>query len=324
MTQIDPPFLIGVDGGGTGCRAAVATPDGRILAEGKGGRANVSTDCATAIDSVLTATRNAIESAGLDVADMPRAVAHLGLAGYTGPEMGPRVQAGLPFAKSGLTEDTTTTIVGAVGEQDCHLIALGTGTIVGRQKAGVQTCIGGWCYQVSDQASGAWLGHGVLEQTLLVVDGITPASPLSQQMLDKFGGGAGIVQFSLKARPGDFATLAPDVVQAAAAGDSIPVMQDDAICWNGQPIAVVLAANASIARSADPAIGARAILKKYCIGCHNAEDAEGVEYPAGQLLDVVFRFYGYGEDREFIAVGLGEGGQAGAGRFGIGFGAEEE
>ncbi|HBM41390.1 MAG TPA: ATPase, partial [Sulfitobacter sp.] len=39
MTQIDPPFLIGVDGGGTGCRAAVATPDGRILAEGKGGRA---------------------------------------------------------------------------------------------------------------------------------------------------------------------------------------------------------------------------------------------------------------------------------------------
>ena len=28
----------------------------------------------------------------------------------------------------------------------------------------------------------------------------------------------------------------------AAAGDSIPVMQDDAICWNGQPIAVVLAA----------------------------------------------------------------------------------
>lgn len=221
MTQIDPPFLIGVDGGGTGCRAAVATPDGRILAEGKGGRANVSTDCATAIDSVLTATRNAIESAGLDVADMPRAVAHLGLAGYTGPEMGPRVQAGLPFAKSVVTEDTTTTIVGAVGEQDCHLIALGTGTIVGRQKAGVQTCIGGWCYQVSDQASGAWLGHGVLEQTLLVVDGITPASPLSQQMLDKFGGGAGIVQFSLKARPGDFATLAPDVVQAAAAGDSI-------------------------------------------------------------------------------------------------------
>ena len=42
-----PGFLIGVDGGGTGCRAAVATPDGRILAEGKGGRANVSTDCAT-------------------------------------------------------------------------------------------------------------------------------------------------------------------------------------------------------------------------------------------------------------------------------------
>ncbi|MGY9038692.1 MAG: BadF/BadG/BcrA/BcrD ATPase family protein [Rhodobacterales bacterium] len=221
MTQIDPPFLIGVDGGGTGCRHGFATPDRRILDEATGGRANFSTDCAAAIDNILTATREAVAQAGLDVSHMSRAVAHLGLAGYTGPELGPRVQAGLPFAKSVVTEDTTTTLVGAVGAQDCYLIALGTGTIVGRQKAGVQTCIGGWGYQVSDQASGAWLGHGVLEQTLLAVDGITPASPLSQQMLDRFSGGTGIVQFSLKARPGDFATLAPDVVQAAAEGDSI-------------------------------------------------------------------------------------------------------
>ena len=176
MTQIDPPFLIGVDGGGTGCRVAVATPDGRILAEATGGRANVSTDCAAAIDNILTATREAVAQAGLDLSHMSRAVAHLGLAGYTGPEWGPRVQAGLPFAKSVVTEDTTTTLVGAVGAQDCYLIAL---------------------------------------------DGITPASPLSQQMLDRFGGGTGIVQFSLKARPGDFATLAPDVVQAATKGDSI-------------------------------------------------------------------------------------------------------
>jgi glucosamine kinase len=65
------------------------------------------------------------------------------------------------------------------------------------------------------------LGHGVLEQTLLVVDGIVPASALTDRMLEKLGGAAGIVQFSLKARPGDFGTLAPDVVEMAAAGDPI-------------------------------------------------------------------------------------------------------
>ena len=40
-------------------------------------------------------------------------------------------------------------------------------------------------------------------------------------------------------------------------------------------LAAVLVAGPSAARSADPAIAARAILKKYCIGCHNAKDAEG-------------------------------------------------
>jgi len=40
-------------------------------------------------------------------------------------------------------------------------------------------------------------------------------------------------------------------------------------------LAVVLVAGPSSARSADPAIAARTILKKYCIGCHNTKDAKG-------------------------------------------------
>jgi len=223
MNDITPSFLIAVDGGCTGCRVAVGTAAHGILAEATGGRANVSTDFDEAIANITAATQTAIAAAGLDAGRIGHAVAHLGLAGFTGPDIGARVKAALPFGKSVVTEDTATTIVGAIGQDDGFVIALGTGTIIARQRDGLQTCIGGWCYQVSDQASGAWLGHGVLEQTLLVVDGITPASPLSQQMLEKLGGGAGIVQFSLRARPGDFATLAPDVVQAASAGDTIGV-----------------------------------------------------------------------------------------------------
>ncbi|MBO13595.1 MAG: hypothetical protein CMJ68_22945 [Planctomycetaceae bacterium] len=40
-------------------------------------------------------------------------------------------------------------------------------------------------------------------------------------------------------------------------------------------VAIGLSARAPQAHSADPAIGAQAILKKYCTGCHNAKDAEG-------------------------------------------------
>lgn len=227
MKTNEPSFLIAVDGGGTGCRVAVGTPDQGILAEATGGPANISTDFDAAIANILNATRTAIAQAGLDDTKTGHAVAHLGLAGFTGPDIGARVREALPFGTSVVTEDTATTIVGAIGQGDGFVIALGTGTIIARQRDGVQTCVGGWCYQVSDQASGAWLGHGALEQTLLVVDGITPTSVLSQRLLDKFGGAAGIVQFSLRAKPGDFATLAPDVVQAAATGDSIgiPLMQ---------------------------------------------------------------------------------------------------
>lgn len=223
MTDRDTSFLIAVDGGGTGCRIAVGTASGGILAEATGGRANVSTDFDEAIAHILEATATATKAAGLDVADYAHATAHLGLAGFTGPDIGARVSAALPFGRSVVTEDTTTTIVGAIGQEDGFVIALGTGTIVARQRDGAQTCVGGWCYQVSDQASGAWLGHGALEQTLLVVDGIQPRSDLSDRMLSKLDGAGGIVQFSLRARPGDFAKLAPDVVELASAGDPIGV-----------------------------------------------------------------------------------------------------
>ncbi|WP_339760617.1 BadF/BadG/BcrA/BcrD ATPase family protein [uncultured Sulfitobacter sp.] len=221
MMDQHPPLIIGVDGGGTGCRVVVGTAQDGILAEATGGRANVSTNFEEAITHILEATHAAVKDAGQDAVQINHAVAHLGLAGFTGPDIGKRIADALPFGKSVVTEDTTTTIVGAIGAEDGYVLALGTGTIIARQREQAQTCIGGWCYQVSDQASGAWLGHGALEQTLLAVDGIVPASPLSDRMLAKFGGAAGIVQFSLKARPGDFGTLAPDVVETAAAGDPI-------------------------------------------------------------------------------------------------------
>lgn len=212
-------ILIAVDGGGTGCRVAVGTQNAGIMAEAKGGRSNVSTDFDVSITSITTAAHEALANAGFGIGDLSRTVAHLGVAGWTGPEMSPRIAAALPFGRSEVSEDTLTTVVGAIGERDGYVIALGTGTIIARQRGEEHTYIGGWCFQVSDQASGAWLGLRALERTLLHVDGILPETGLTRLLLDNFEGPAGIVQFSLKARPGDFATLAPDIVQSAAAGD---------------------------------------------------------------------------------------------------------
>lgn len=52
-------YLIGIDGGGTSCRAAVAALGGRILGRGKAGAANILTDPETALQNITDAARDA-------------------------------------------------------------------------------------------------------------------------------------------------------------------------------------------------------------------------------------------------------------------------
>ena len=56
-------LYLGVDGGGTGCRAAVCDATGRILGEGAAGSANIWTDPEGALVNILAASRQALEAA---------------------------------------------------------------------------------------------------------------------------------------------------------------------------------------------------------------------------------------------------------------------
>ena len=57
-------LVIGIDGGGTSCRAALATADGRIVGRGKSGAANIRTDLTGARASIVEAARLAFLDAG--------------------------------------------------------------------------------------------------------------------------------------------------------------------------------------------------------------------------------------------------------------------
>ena len=59
-------FVLGIDGGGTSCRAALATADGRILSRAKSGAANIRTDLTGARASIVEAARLAFIEAGQD------------------------------------------------------------------------------------------------------------------------------------------------------------------------------------------------------------------------------------------------------------------
>jgi glucosamine kinase len=221
MTDMHNTVLIAVDAGGTGCRAAAGTAAQGILGEARGGPANVENSFEGAIANIIACVRAALDKAGLADTPMSQIVGHVGAAGANSSATMANVAAALPYGRTLVSGDKETTVAGALGKHNGFVLGIGTGTFISRQRAGAVKTVSGWGFQISDQASGAWLGHRLLERTLMAYDGIEPHSDLTRQMLDRLGGLHGMRGFCLTATPTDYATLAPEVLTAAKAGDQV-------------------------------------------------------------------------------------------------------
>ncbi len=198
-------LYLGIDGGGTGCRAAVADASGRILGLGTSGPANIASDPDTAAANILTAAKAALAQAG---GGTIRA-AGLGLAGANAAGAPDRLRDLLPYDHITIVTDAITAIKGALGPADGIVAALGTGSVFASQINRAIRQIGGRGLVLGDEGSGAWIGRALLAQTLRAVDGFTPLTPLLAAILHEHGSPDAIVAYSLSARPADFATLAP-------------------------------------------------------------------------------------------------------------------
>ncbi|ANT49555.1 N-acetylglucosamine kinase [Mesorhizobium amorphae] len=215
-------FVLGIDGGGTSCRAALATADGTVVGRAKSGAANIRTDLTGARSNIVEAARQAFIAAGRDPELIPKTPAILGLAGANVGTYRQQLEAILPFSQSRVETDAEIALEGAVGSGDGAMAILGTGTAYMARKNGTSRAIGGWGFQVGDQGSGARIGRDLLEQTLLAYDGIRPASPLTDAMLAVFRNNPeDVVEFTTNAKPGDFGGFAPKVFDHAAAGDNV-------------------------------------------------------------------------------------------------------
>ena len=215
-------FVLGIDGGGTSCRAALATPDGRVLSRAKSGAANIRTDLTGARSNIVEAARQAFLAAGEDPDRIPDTPAVLGLAGANVGTYRQQLEAILPFSRSRVETDAEIALEGAVGSGDGAMAILGTGTAYMVRHDGRSRAVGGWGFQVGDQGSGARIGRDLLEQTLLAYDGIRPGSPLTAEMLAVFRDNPeDVVEFTTNAKPGDFGGFAPKVFDHAARGDAV-------------------------------------------------------------------------------------------------------
>lgn len=223
MTQVR--LFLGIDGGGSACRAALADGTGRILGESRAGPANVVSDPDGALASVLAAAWGAMAAAG-EGDDLGRLTAVLGLAGANVAEAAAAFRARLPFASARVENDVTVAVKGALGSDDGIVAAIGTGSIFGMQRAGRVRLAGGWGLILGDHGSGGRIGRDLYEAALLAHDGFVPMTPLLAGVLREMGSPDAIVAFARRASPADFARAAPRVLEAAGDPAATRILAD--------------------------------------------------------------------------------------------------
>ena len=215
-------FVLGIDGGGTSCRAALATPDGVTIGRATSGPANIRTDLTGARANIVEAARKAFVDAGEDPGMIPGTYAVLGLAGSNVGAYARQLEAILPFRRSIVETDALIALEGAVGNGNGAMAILGTGTAYMVRKDGAVRAIGGWGFQIGDQGGGGRIGRDLLELALLAHDRIRETSPLTVEILAVFRNDPqDVVEFTTHAKPGDYGGFAPKVFEHAARGDVV-------------------------------------------------------------------------------------------------------
>jgi glucosamine kinase len=216
-------LFLGVDGGGTHCRARLCSEAGVILGEGMAGPANVRLGVEESFAEILEASRQCLAAAGLSADHLRNVTACLALAGASEPTRLAAVEAYRhPFRRVVYTNDAHAACVGAHGGQDGGVVIAGTGTVGWAVIQGRHYRVGGWGFPISDEGSGAWLGCEAVRRVLWAYDGRIEWTDLLAMLFGQFRSDAHlIVQWMTTARPRDFARHARAVVAYAGHGDPV-------------------------------------------------------------------------------------------------------
>ena len=215
-----PEYFLGVDGGGSRCRARLETTDGRALGQGLAGPASMRFGFEAARDAIMAATRQCLAEAGLDDDALKRTYAGIGLAGTGQRNARQELESWRhPFASAWFEGDAYLAYLGAFGGGDGGIVIAGTGSIgITYQDHTVR--VGGYGFPVSDEGSGADLGLGALRYALTTLDGRAEPSAFANDVLAQFAGDpAAVIAWMEHASATDYAALAPLVTRHASAGD---------------------------------------------------------------------------------------------------------
>jgi N-acetylglucosamine kinase-like BadF-type ATPase len=179
--------VLGIDAGGTKTVAYLADADGRNIAEGRAGGANLQTEGELQVEKIL---HDVIEQVTRGRNITPAAVC-LGMAGVDREADGRTIRdimCRLGYRSHTLiVNDALIALVAGAGASPGLVVISGTGSIAfGVSHRGLAARAGGWGPTLGDEGSGYWIGRRALEAVTRDADGRGPTTELSQLVLDHF------------------------------------------------------------------------------------------------------------------------------------------
>lgn len=219
----DTGYFLGIDAGGSNCRARLIDAQGKVIGTGRGGSANARIGIGPLYATLMDTAGQAIVEAGLSPAQRRTIRAGMGIAGITRLGM----QAALAdldfgFASVAFATDAQIANLGAHGGGDGAILIIGTGSAAKLRIDGQDFTIGGYGFPISDEGSAAALGLSAMRHALRALDGRTRKTPLSAAVTERFGHDtAQAIAWMDQATPRDYGSFAPLVMDYAEANDPI-------------------------------------------------------------------------------------------------------
>src|SRR5690606_15751499 len=222
-SALEEPLYLGIDGGGTKCRARIVSAQDEVLGTGVGGPANPLHGVQQTLDSIQTATELALADAGLPASAIQRLIAGMGLAGVNLPSLYDVINNWAhPFKMMFLTTDLHIACLGAHSRDEGAVMVAGTGSCGYSYVKGKATILGAHGFPFGDIGSGAWMGLEAIKAVLLASDNLGPQTSLTESIGDYLQArGAMIVDKMATAKSSDYARLAIFVLDAADQGDAV-------------------------------------------------------------------------------------------------------
>mgnify|MGYP000073673462 FL=1 len=224
MLSSDNNIFLGIDGGGSKCKAIVMSAENKILGTGISGPGNPLHGFEQATNSIVSSAKLALADAGIAESSLSDIVAGVGLAGVNLPALFEQMNNWQhPFKAMHLATDLLIACLGAHQGKDGAVIISGTGSCGFSYVDGEEFIVGAHGFPHGDKGSGAWFGLQAAKQVLLSLDGLVVDSSLNEKLLSLLDVSSEVeLVEAIAGKPAAFyARLANLVFDAAEQGDEI-------------------------------------------------------------------------------------------------------